>query len=210
MTEDVINSMVKIVEALGATMIMAGIVITLYRVVRVPFMERRPPLAVLQIRLGLGMFLALGLEFLLAADILRTAVAPTWEEIGQLAAIAAIRTGLNYFLGREFIEGEHEITALESARLDVRAAGPPGGRSIAHSPQAESLDTGAKRTKKNPDARPSDRPSCPRSTVEHTGTRSSRQAKNGYWARLGAALKGPAWAVPAAEQPSSSELPPSA
>jgi uncharacterized membrane protein len=53
------------------------------------------------IRLRLGRWLALALEFLLAADILRTAVAPTWSEIGQLAAIAAIRTALNYFLQQE-------------------------------------------------------------------------------------------------------------
>jgi uncharacterized membrane protein len=54
-----------------------------------------------QIRLGLGRWLALGLEFELAADILRTAVAPTWNEIGQLAAIAALRTLLNFFLQKE-------------------------------------------------------------------------------------------------------------
>ena len=53
------------------------------------------------IRLRLGRWLALALEFLLAADILRTAVAPTWSEIGQLAAIAAIRTALNFFLQQE-------------------------------------------------------------------------------------------------------------
>lgn len=53
------------------------------------------------VRLRLGRWLALALEFLLAADILRTAVAPTWSEIGQLAAIAAIRTALNYFLQQE-------------------------------------------------------------------------------------------------------------
>jgi uncharacterized membrane protein len=47
------------------------------------------------VRLRLGRWLALALEFLLAADILETAVAPTWEEIGQLAAIAALRTALN-------------------------------------------------------------------------------------------------------------------
>lgn len=55
----------------------------------------------LSIRLELGKSLALSLEFLLAADILRTAVAPTWEDIGKLAAIAALRTVLNYFLERE-------------------------------------------------------------------------------------------------------------
>ena len=58
------------------------------------------------VRLKLGRWLALALEFELAADILRTAVAPTWSEIGQLAAIAALRTALNYFLGREIASAE--------------------------------------------------------------------------------------------------------
>ncbi|GCE22774.1 DUF1622 domain-containing protein [Dictyobacter kobayashii] len=53
------------------------------------------------IRLRLGRWLALALEFELGADILRTAIAPTWSEIGQLAAIATIRTLLNYFLQQE-------------------------------------------------------------------------------------------------------------
>jgi uncharacterized membrane protein len=53
------------------------------------------------LRLELGRSLALALEFLLGADIIRTAVEPTWDEIGRLAAIAAIRTGLNFFLQRE-------------------------------------------------------------------------------------------------------------
>lgn len=53
------------------------------------------------VRLRLGRWLALALEFELGADILRTAIAPTWNEIGQLAAIATIRTLLNYFLQEE-------------------------------------------------------------------------------------------------------------
>jgi uncharacterized membrane protein len=52
----------------------------------------------------LGRSLALSLEFLLGADILRTAVEPSWDEIGRLAAIAAIRTALNYFLQREIAQ----------------------------------------------------------------------------------------------------------
>lgn len=54
-----------------------------------------------EVRLRLGRWLALALEFELGADILRTAIAPTWSEIGQLAAVAAIRTALNYFLQQE-------------------------------------------------------------------------------------------------------------
>jgi uncharacterized membrane protein len=69
---------------------------------------RRPAAqdAKVEVRLGLGRWLALGLEFALAADILRTAVAPTWHDIGQLAAIAVLRTGLNYGLEREIAREE--------------------------------------------------------------------------------------------------------
>ncbi len=54
-----------------------------------------------EVRLRLARWLVLALEFALAADILRTAIAPGWEEIGKLAAIAALRTVLNFFLQRE-------------------------------------------------------------------------------------------------------------
>lgn len=50
---------------------------------------------------GFAGWIILALEFALAADIARTAIAPTWNEIGQLAAIAAIRTALNYFLEKD-------------------------------------------------------------------------------------------------------------
>jgi len=46
-------------------------------------------------------WIILALEFALGADIVRTAIAPSWNDIGQLAAIAVIRTGLNYFLERD-------------------------------------------------------------------------------------------------------------
>jgi len=59
-----------------------------------------------EVRLRLGRWLALALEFELAADILRTAVAPSWNDIGQLAAIAILRTALNYFLQREIEQSE--------------------------------------------------------------------------------------------------------
>ena len=57
-------------------------------------------------RVRLGHFLVLALEFQLASDILTTAMAPSWQELGRLAAIAAIRTFLNYFLLKEQAEIE--------------------------------------------------------------------------------------------------------
>jgi uncharacterized membrane protein len=57
-----------------------------------------------QVRLDLGVALGLSLEFLLAADIAATAVSPSWNAVGKLAAISAIRTFLNFFLEREVKE----------------------------------------------------------------------------------------------------------
>lgn len=57
-----------------------------------------------RVRLDLGIALALALEFLLAADIAATAVSPSWDAVGKLAAISAIRTFLNFFLEREVKE----------------------------------------------------------------------------------------------------------
>jgi uncharacterized membrane protein len=57
--------------------------------------------AVSEIRITLGRWLALALELALAADILRTVMIPTWDEIGKLGAIVVLRTVLNYFLERE-------------------------------------------------------------------------------------------------------------
>jgi uncharacterized membrane protein len=62
---------------------------------------RRSQSAKEQIRLRLGRWLAVALEFEVAADILRTAIAPSWNELGQLAAIIVLRTVLNYFLQKE-------------------------------------------------------------------------------------------------------------
>lgn len=58
------------------------------------------------VRLQFGRWLSLALEFELAADILGTAIAPSWDDIGKLAAIATLRTLLNFFLEREIRNAE--------------------------------------------------------------------------------------------------------
>ena len=53
-----------------------------------------------------GVWLLLGLEFELAADIIGSVVSPTWQEVGKLGAIAVIRTFLNYFLEKDLDSAE--------------------------------------------------------------------------------------------------------
>jgi uncharacterized membrane protein len=57
-----------------------------------------------QIWIRFATWILLALEFALAADLVRTAVAPTWDDIAKLAAIASIRTMLNYFLAKDIAE----------------------------------------------------------------------------------------------------------
>jgi uncharacterized membrane protein len=88
-----------VIEAIGALVIGIGMVLAALRFTRGTF----PPDVrdFQEARLMLARFLAIALEFQLGADILSTAVAPSWDAIGKLAAIAVIRTALNYFLSRE-------------------------------------------------------------------------------------------------------------
>jgi uncharacterized membrane protein len=63
-----------------------------------------------------GVWLLLGLEFVLAADIITSVISPTWQDIGELGAIAVIRTFLNYFLERDL---ENAESAAERAPTTV-------------------------------------------------------------------------------------------
>jgi uncharacterized membrane protein len=109
---DVVTVLVTVVEACGAVVIITGALWAFARFVWVG-LSRRSTSAFVPVRLTLGRFLALGLEFQLASDVLRTAVAPSFEELGQLAAVAAIRTALNYFLSKEIAEERRQVAEEE-------------------------------------------------------------------------------------------------
>lgn len=97
-------ALLKIVIESIALVILAFAVAKALRklVLRDRIMDREAKLS--QVRLDLGVALALSLEFLLAADIVATAVSPSWDALGKLAAISAIRTFLNFFLEKEVKE----------------------------------------------------------------------------------------------------------
>jgi uncharacterized membrane protein len=115
------------IEGIGALIIALGLVIALVAFLRALARQRDPEYAAEGyngVRLTLARYLALALEFQLGADILSTAVAPTWTAIGKLGSIAVIRTALNYFLGKEMRE-EVERAQLRdpTGRREERAAG---------------------------------------------------------------------------------------
>lgn len=105
------------VEVIGAAIVGIGIAIGIVRFLAA--LVARTAADFNAIRLVLARYLALALEFQLGADILSTAVAPTWNEIGKLGAIAIIRTALNYFLSMEM--QEERRTAEAERRVQERA-----------------------------------------------------------------------------------------
>ncbi len=86
------------VEVLAALITGIAVVQTMYNYI---VLFKSSKISKEDIRIQFGNSVAVSLELLLGADVLATAVAPSWSDIGKLAAIAAIRTALNYFLGKE-------------------------------------------------------------------------------------------------------------
>jgi len=101
------------VEILGAVSVAIGVSLALWglaHAVRQGVAHRYD-----RFRLTLTRYLVVALEFQLAADILSTAIAPSWNQIGKLAAIAIIRTLLNYFLLREMHAEEAVVAGVEGS-----------------------------------------------------------------------------------------------
>ncbi|MCG2577474.1 DUF1622 domain-containing protein [Dechloromonas sp. XY25] len=88
-----------LVEGLGATVIFIGLLVALRGLAAHWLEKRRDDFN--PVRLAFARYLAMALEFQLAADILSTAVSPSWDQLGKLAVVAVIRTALNFFLTRE-------------------------------------------------------------------------------------------------------------
>lgn len=95
-----------VLEAISVFCVLCGLLLSLYSAVKLTRRSRSFPFVA--IRLQFGTWLALALEFQLGADILATTITPSFRVLGQLGAIALIRTFLNYFLTKE-LEAEQEI-----------------------------------------------------------------------------------------------------
>lgn len=98
-----------LLEATAVLIIAFGACESIYRFIMIYFKEKKTESIRRIIWLNFAQWILMGLEFTLAADIVKTAIAPTWNSIGQLSAIAIMRTFLSYFLERD----------LESARQEL-------------------------------------------------------------------------------------------
>jgi uncharacterized membrane protein len=115
------NNVALGVETAAAILILAGACEAFYTMFSRLFSRRLAPGTRKEVLVRFGVWLLLGLEFELAADIIRTAISPSWTDIGQLAAIAAIRTVLNHFLEKD-IEKYGEAGDVKKVALPEKRA----------------------------------------------------------------------------------------
>lgn len=109
-----------IAEVAAALVIIIGMVQAVWIYLRRALLPKSDLKDIAMSRIKLGYSLSLGLGFLVGADILKTAVAPNWQDIGQIAAIVAIRIVLNYFLMKDLkeIEASDKSTKMEENQND--------------------------------------------------------------------------------------------
>ncbi|BAU66750.1 hypothetical protein STA3757_41550 [Stanieria sp. NIES-3757] len=116
------NWVVAICQLLALFVIVTGIIKALIIYCKHVFSNSRSALAFQASRLELGYSFSLGLSFLVGGSILKTTIAPTWNDIGQLAAIIALRTVLNYLLLQAINNGstdENQTSLLSEEQSKV-------------------------------------------------------------------------------------------
>ena len=115
------HSVALALEAIAITIIAAGSVEAVANIARI---LRTPQVTGVERRgvwLDFAGWLVAALTFQLAADIISTSFSPTWDEVGRLGAIAAIRTFLSYFLDREV---ENTRRLQHTGATDARSPRP--------------------------------------------------------------------------------------
>jgi len=97
-----INVISFTLNIIGALITIWGIVICLLDFIKKELLDRDQAVLLNEsIRIKLGSYLVLALEFFIAGDIVKTIITPTWESLGILGAIVVIRTILSYFLTKD-------------------------------------------------------------------------------------------------------------
>jgi len=100
------------IETIGILVVAIGTVEAVVSAVRMIFTGHSDT-ARREAMLKYARWLAAGLTFQLAGDIVHTAVAPTWDDIGRVAAIAVIRTFLTFFLERDIKDWREQLARSE-------------------------------------------------------------------------------------------------
>lgn len=119
-TDLFVKTVSAILEILAALVVGYGGAVTFYRIIIKSLLGQRFQGDYARARIDLGRTLAVALEFELGADLLQTAISPTWNHIGIVAAIIVLRSVLNFVLERDIEHLERRIVAEPPKNTEQR------------------------------------------------------------------------------------------
>ena len=112
---------VSLCQLLALFVIITGIAKALIIYGRHIFTNSSSAIAFQGSRLELGYAFSLGLSFLVGGSILKTTITPSWNDLGQLAAIIVLRTVLNYLLLQAIDKSSNNSSSHDSLPLEEKA-----------------------------------------------------------------------------------------
>lgn len=99
---EAVNAVSFALNVIGALITIWAVIISLLEFLKKEIFNRAEVIKLNEaIRIRLGSYLVLALEFFIAGDIVKTVITPTWQSLGILGAIVVIRTILSYFLTKD-------------------------------------------------------------------------------------------------------------
>ena len=111
----VTEPVVVIIDAMALVLIALATVVVFVQALRLTLRGHLTNVERRDLWLGYGRWLVAGLTMQLSADIIESSIYTSWDAIGQLAAIAVIRTFLNYFLERDIADVRERQRATRPA-----------------------------------------------------------------------------------------------
>ena len=107
--QNILQIVILTISTLGAVVVVWGIIEAIVAFIGLKFSSEKEDAVSKSeaIRQRLGAHLLLGLEIFIAADIISSAISPSWEKVGILVSIVGVRTVLSYFLRMELKQGMH-------------------------------------------------------------------------------------------------------
>ena len=105
------EALALVIDLIGITIILYGFAIALFGFLRAEFgrlIKSAAPGACQSVRLTLGTYILLGIEFMIASDIIHTVISRELGDLIFVAALVAIRTAISYFLGKELEEARRD------------------------------------------------------------------------------------------------------
>ena len=112
---EILEVITVLIEVVAIIVLLLGVASAVIGFIKLLFTKKDAQLKhpILLVKIELGRYILLSLEFLIAADIIDSVLDPNWQGILMLAAIVAIRTLISFFLNHEISETDEKIIEKE-------------------------------------------------------------------------------------------------